>query len=50
MVNNNGTVLCDDYDLKQAPGVKKAIDDFVKEQNFNCSIICNGRFGRIEKN
>jgi precorrin-6B methylase 2 len=50
VVNNNGTVLCDDYDLKQAPGVRKAIDDFVKEQNFNCSIICNGRFARIEKN
>ena len=50
VINNNGTVLCDDYDLKQAPGVKKAIDEFVKEQNFNCSIICNGRFARIEKN
>jgi len=50
VIRNNGTVLCDDYDLKQAPGVKKAIDEFVKEQNFNCSIICNGRFARIEKN
>ena len=50
VINNNGTVLCDDYDLKQAPGVKKAIDEFVKEKNFNCSIICNGRFGKIEKN
>ena len=50
VVNNNGTVLCDDYDLNQAPGVRKAIDEFVKEQNFNCSIICNGRFARIEKN
>ena len=37
-------------DLNQAPGVRKAIDEFVKEQNFNCSIICNGRFARIEKN
>ena len=50
VINNNGTVLCDDYDLSSAPGVKKAIDDFVKEQNFNCSIICNGRFAKIEKN
>ena len=50
VVSNNGTVLCDDYDLNQAPGVRKAIDEFVKEQNFNCSIICNGRFARIEKN
>ena len=50
VINNNGTVLCDDYDLKQAPGVKKAIDEFVKENNFNCSIICSGRFAKIEKN
>jgi hypothetical protein len=50
VVKNNGTVLCDDYDLKQAPGVKKAIDEFVKEHNLSCSIICNGRFARIEKN
>ena len=50
VINNNGTVLCDDYDLQQAPGVKKAIDDFVKDQNFNCSIIYNGRFAKIEKN
>ena len=50
VINNNGTVLCDDYDLQQAPGVKKAIDQFVKENKFNCSIICNGRFAKIEKN
>ena len=50
VVNNKGTVLCDDYNLSQAPGVKKAIDDFVKEKNLNCSIICNGRFAKIEKN
>ena len=49
VINNNGTVLGDEYDLGSAPGVKKAIDEFVKEQNFNCSIICNGRFARIEK-
>ena len=50
VINNNGTVLCDDYDLSNAPGVKKAIDDFVKEKNLNCSIICDGRFAKIEKN
>jgi hypothetical protein len=50
VINNNGTVLCDDYNLSQAPGVKKAIDDFVKEKNLNCSIICDGRFAKIEKN
>jgi hypothetical protein len=36
--------------LSQAPGVKKAIDDFVKKKNLNCSIICDGRFAKIEKN
>jgi hypothetical protein len=49
-VNNTGIVLCDDDDLSSAPGVKKAIDEFVKENKFNCSIICNGRFAKIEKN
>ena len=49
VINNDGTVLCDDYDLKQAPGVKQAIDDFIKKNSFNCSIICNGRFAKIEK-
>ena len=49
VVYNNGTVLCDDYDLSYAPGVKKAIDKFVKEKGFRCSIICNGRFAKIEK-
>jgi predicted O-methyltransferase YrrM len=50
VINNNGVVLCDDYNLSQAPGVKKAIDDFVKEKKINCSIICDGRFAKIEKN
>ena len=50
VINNNGTVLCDDYDLQQAPGVKKAIDEFVNKNTLNCSIICNGRFAKIEKN
>ena len=50
VINNGGTVLCDDYDLQQAPGVKKAIDEFVKKKNFDCSIICSGRFAKIEKN
>ena len=48
VIKNNGTILCDDYDLQQAPGVKKAIDKFVKKNNFSCSIICNGRFAKIE--
>ena len=31
IIKNDGTILCDDYDLSYAPGVKKAID----ETNFN---------------
>jgi hypothetical protein len=49
-IRNKGTVLCDDYDLSQAPGVKKAIDEFVLKNGFKCSIICNQRFAKIEKN
>ena len=29
-IKNGGTILCDDYDLSQAPGVKKAIDETCK--------------------
>ena len=50
VIMNNGTVLCDDYDLTYAPGVKKAIDEFIEETKFNCKIISNGRFAKIEKN
>ena len=48
IVNNNGTILCDDYDLLYAPGVKKAIEDFVSEKNFNLKIL-NSRFAEITK-
>ena len=50
VINICGTVLCDDYDLWQVPGVKKTIDKFVIKKDFNCSIICDGRFAKIEKN
>ena len=50
VIQNDGVVLCDDYDLHQAPGVKKAIDEFVASKNYKCSIICNDRFAKIEKN
>ena len=49
VVVNGGTVLCDDYDLTYAPGVKKAIDEFSLEHGLKCSIICNNRFAKIEK-
>ena len=44
----NGLILCDDYNLGSAPGVKKAIDEFVKTNNFKCEIICDDRFALIE--
>ena len=49
VLDNNGTILCDDYNLSYAPGVKKAIDEFVKENNFKYEIVCE-RFAKIEKN
>jgi len=49
VVNNDGTILCDDYNLSYAPGVKKAIDEFVEEHNFKCELMHNTRFAKIEK-
>ncbi len=49
VIYNNGTILCDDYNLSYAPGVKKAIDEFVKLNTFKCEILCNSRFAKIEK-
>ena len=46
IVNNNGTILCDDYNLSYAPGVKKAIENYVVEKNFNLKIL-NSRFAEI---
>ena len=50
VIENNGTVVCDDYDLTYAPGIKKAIDEFVIKHGFKCDILCNNRFAKIEKN
>ena len=49
IINNGGVVLCDDYDLTYAPGVKKAIDEYVLLNNFNLKII-KSRFAEITKN
>ena len=49
VINNNGTILCDDYDLSYAPGVKKAIDEFVASNSYNCEIVCDDRFAKIQK-
>jgi len=48
VINNQGTVLCDDYDLSYAPGVKKAIDEFIEIYKYKVKII-SLRFARIEK-
>ena len=50
VIQNDGTILCDDYDLSYAPGVKKAIDEFTLENNLKCEIICNNRFAKLQKN
>ena len=49
VINRNGTILCDDYNLSYAPGVKKAIDEYVKNNNLKCEILLNSRFAKIEK-
>jgi len=48
VVENNGVILCDDYDLTYAPGVKKAIDEYVLLNNFNLRILTS-RFAEITK-
>jgi predicted O-methyltransferase YrrM len=48
VLENNGTILCDDYNLSQAPGVRQAIDEFVKNNYFKLEIIFE-RFAKIEK-
>ena len=49
VIDNNGTILCDDYNLAYAPGVKKAIDEYVEDNNYKCEILRNYRFAKIEK-
>ena len=49
VLDNNGTILCDDYNLSYAPGVKKAIDEFISNNNCKSEIIFE-RFAKIEKN
>ncbi|MDA9106020.1 class I SAM-dependent methyltransferase [Candidatus Pelagibacter sp.] len=49
VLENNGTILCDDYNLSQAPGVKQAIDEFINDNNLKSEIIFE-RFAKIEKN
>ena len=48
IIENKSIVLCDDYDLTYAPGVKKAIDEYVLLNNFELKIL-NSRFAEITK-
>ncbi len=48
VVENKGTVLCDDYDLSYAPGVKEAIDEFVDKEKYDIKILYE-RFAKIKK-
>ena len=48
VLENNGTILCDDYNLAHAPGVKQAIDEFIEINKYKFKII-SGRFAKIEK-
>ena len=49
VLRRNGTILCDDYNLSYAPGVKKAIDEYVKDNDYKCDVLNNSRFAKIEK-
>ena len=49
VIKKGGTVLCDDYNLGSAPGVKEAIDEFVNKNQLNVYILCENRFAKIQK-
>ena len=46
VIKNKGTILCDDYNLTYAPGIKKAIDEYIDNNNLNLRIL-NDRFAEI---
>ena len=48
VIKNGGTIVCDDYNLTYAPGIKKAIDEYVLNYKFNLKIL-NFRFAEITK-
>ena len=39
IINKTGTILCDDWNLSQALGVREAIKDFSKERGINFEIV-----------
>ena len=48
VINNNGIILCDDYNLTYAPGVRKAIDEYIIMHDYKLKIY-NSRFAEITK-
>ena len=48
VLESNGTILCDDYNLSYAPGVKRAIDEFIQNNEFKLEILFD-RFAKIVK-
>ena len=48
VLENEGTILCDDYNLSYAPGVKQAIDEFIKNNKVKSEILFD-RFVKKEK-
>ena len=48
VLENGGTILCDDYDLSYAPGIKQAIDEFIINKDLKSEILFD-RFVKIEK-
>ena len=48
VIENNGVILCDDYDLSYAPGVRQAIEEFAANNNYKIKILFD-RFAKIIK-
>jgi hypothetical protein len=40
--------VCDDYSLQEATGIKKAIDESVRENSLNIKVVAN-RFACLSK-
>jgi len=49
LLNNKGTILCDDYNLSQALGVRKAIEEFSDENKMKYEIV-HERFAKFNFN
>jgi hypothetical protein len=47
-IKDNCLVVCDDYSLQEATGVKKAIDESMRKNSFNFKVVAN-RFACLSK-